>query len=270
MVCILGMGDCGSTQEIKKKFNIDVLNKNISSQVSTNSQKVSASSTQAASLTIEIENVNEGCPVNVLQSIDATVISDVTQVVENISKMESDVVTKLQQAAADDLKAVGGFFATTKNRQSVEEEMNQAIKNIVQRTFKSENIQKAAANSISIASGKITIKNCNAPITANQDIVTETIVTAMMDTLVNNIAKDKTLNDIVQEANTKADVESSGFFEAIGNAFAKNTRLFLIIGAILCVALIVILLVALSPGGQEAIATAPQAAAAAAPAAAAR
>lgn len=261
MVCILGMGDCGNKQEIKKKFNIDVLNKNISSQVSTNSQKVSASSTQVASLTIEIENVNEGCPVDVAQSIDATTVSDVSQVVENISKMESEVVNKLQQAASDDLKATGGFFATTKNRQSVEEEMNQSIKNIVQRTFKSENVQEVSANSISVATGKITIKNCNAPIKASQDIVTETVVNAVMDNLVENIANDTTLNEIVQKANTKAEAEAAGFFESIGNAFAKNTRLFLIIAAVVCLALVIIAIIAMSPGGQKALEQAPQAAA---------
>lgn len=260
MVCILGMGDCGTKQEIKKKFKIDVLNKNISSQVSTNSQKVSASSSQFASLTIEIENVNEGCPVNVLQSIDAKVVSDVTQVVENISNMEAEVTNKLQQAASDDLKAVGGFFATTKNRQSVQEDMNQSIKNIVQRTFKSENVQQVSANSISVASGKITIKNCNAPINATQDIVAETLVSAVMDNLVENISNDTTLNDIVQKANTKAEAESAGFFESIGNAFAKNTKLFVIIAIVIFLALVTLAVIALSPGGQKAIEQAPQAA----------
>ena len=248
MVCILGMGDCGSRQEVKKKFNMEAVNENIYSQSSKNSQKVSATSTNIAQFTIEIENMNEGCPVDVAQSISSETISDATQVIENISTMTNEVTTQLQQAASEELEAVGGFFTTTKNRQSVETEMNQAIKNVVKRTFEVENLQQAAANSINVAEGKVIIKNCNAPIDVSQDLVSSTIATAVIDSLTDNLIKDEQLNKIVQDANTKAEASSKGLTDFFtGDAM----WVWISLSIVLCVLLVVVMKVALSPGGQE-------------------
>lgn len=254
MVCILGMGDCGTTTEVKNKFNMSMVQKNIFEQTSKNSQKVSASATAAATFKIEIENVNAGCPVNIIQTVKAEAISKVDQVLESMTEVISNVTTDIQNAADTELKNTKGWLALSGgDRTSLQTEMNTALENITKRTFSSENIQNVGASAVSIANGVLTIKNCNAPINVQQDVVAQSIAEAMIESLTENIVNDTQLNEVITKMNTKIENEQTGFFESIGKMFKSMTGFWIILGLVTCVLLVVLMKVALSPAGQKAI-----------------
>jgi len=257
--CAFGMvgSECNPTQEVKKIFNMDAVNKNLFESVSKNSQKVSATNTTLASLVIEIEKMNPGCPVNVAQSIKSTTISDATQVIENISTMTTEVTNALTNSSEEQLKSTSGFLSLSPGaKQNLSAEMNTSITNIVDRTFSVENVQQVAAASIAITEGKIIVKECNAPIDISQDIVASSIATAVMDNLVDNLVNDSTINDVLNKLDTQMEQENTGYFEAIGemfkSTFGGDAKWFWIALSIaICVLLIVVMRVALSEGGQE-------------------
>jgi len=261
MVCIFGMGTCGNKQEVKKKFKLDVVNQNIFSQVSKNSQKVSATNVNVANLDIEI-GYAENCQITTLQTINATTTSDAKMIVQEMSKVTSSVTNDLTQSAMDELDAHSGWFSTTENKQKTETDVKMAVRNIVERTFKSENIQDVVSKSFNLENGKLKIGYCSSsPVDMKQDITSAVAATAMMDTLLKNIVDDATLNKIAQDLNTKAKAKTDGPIDAVAGFFSNNKWLVFVCGIVSCVLLIVILYIALSPGGQEAIASAPQAAA---------
>ena len=254
MVCILGMGDCGTTTEVKNKFNMSMVQKNIFEQTSKNSQKVSSSATASATFKIEIENVNAGCPVNIIQTVKAESISRVDQVLESMTEVISNVTTDIQNAADTELKNTKGWLALSGgDRTSLQNEMNTALENITKRTFSSENVQNVGASAVSIANGILTIKNCNAPINVEQDVVAQSIAEAMIESLTENIINDTQLNEVITKMNTKVENEQTGFFESIGKMFKSMNTFWLILGLVVCVLLIVLMKVALSPAGQKAI-----------------
>jgi len=261
MVCIFGMGSCGNKQEVKKKFKLDVVNKNVFSQVSKNAQKVSATNTNIATLSIEI-GIAENCPISTLQEISATTTSDAQMIIKEMSTVKSNVANDLTQSAMDELNAHSGWFSTTENKQNTETEVKMAVKNIVERTFSSENIQNVVSTAFNVENGKLKIGHCmSSPVDMKQDITSAVSATAMMDSLLKNIVDDATLNKIAQDLSTKATAKTDGPIDAVSGFFSNNKWLVFVCGIVSCVLLIVILYIALSPGGQEAIASAPQAAA---------
>jgi len=254
MVCILGMGNCGTTTEVKNKFNMSMVQQNIFEQTSKNSQKVSASATAAATFKIEIENVNAGCPVNIIQTVKAETISKVEQVLESMTQVISNVTTDIQNAAATELENTKGWLALSGgDRTSLQNDMNTALENITKRTFSSENVQTVGASAVSIANGILTIKNCNAPINVQQDVVAQSVAEAMIESLTENIVNDTQLNKIVAEMNTKVENTQRGPFESIGSMIGDAWWLIAVVGCLVCILLIVLLKVALSPAGQKAI-----------------
>jgi hypothetical protein len=259
--CVLGLAgtDCDAKQEVEKIFNMEAVNKNIFETVSKNSQKVSATNTTLASLVIEIEKMNPGCPVNVAQSIKSETISDATQVIENISTMATEVTNALTNSAEDTLESTSGFLSLSPGaKQNLSAEMNTSIENVVDRTFSVENVQEVAAASVAIAEGKIIIKECNAPIDITQDIVASTISTAVMDNLVDNLVNDTTINDVLNRLDTTVKQENTGIFQGFGEmfkrAFAGDAKwVWIGLSIAICVLLIVVMRVALSEGGQNAM-----------------
>lgn len=258
---LLGTG-CDAKQAIKKVFNLDAISKNVFESSSKNSQKVNATSGAVASLEIEIENMNPGCPLNVAQSITAKTVSDATQVVENIATMTTDVTNDITNSADDALKSTSGFLSLKPGaKQDFSAELNKSITNIVERTFKMENLQQVSAASIKVAKGKISIVNCNAPIDIKQDIVASTISTAVMESLLDAFVNDATLNEVINKLDVEGEQEDSGIFESFGELFQRafgGSAKWVWIGLsiALCILFIVIMRVALSPGGQQAMASA--------------
>lgn len=261
MVCILGMGSCGNKQEVKKKFNLDVVNKNVFSQVSKNSQKVSAVNTNIASINISIGNAMR-CPITTLQTINSSTTAESGMIISEMSKVKSNVTNDVTQAAMDELNAHSGWFSTTENKQKTETEVKMAIKNITERTFSSENIQSVVSKAFNLSGSNLHIENCTeSPVDMTQDITSAVASTAMMDNLLQNIVEDTTLNKIVQDLNTKATAKTDGPVDAFSSFFSNNKWLMFLCAAVSVVFLIVVLYIALSPAGQEAISQAPQAAA---------
>ena len=261
MVCILGMGSCGNTQEVKKKFNMDVVTKNVFSQVSKNAQKVSAVNTNISSINIRIGTALR-CPITTLQTINASTTSEAGMIITEMSKVTSNVTNDITQAAMDELNAHSGWFSTTENKQKTETEVKMALKNITERTFSSENIQNVVSKAFNLEKANLYIENCTeSPIDMTQDITSAVSASAMMDNLIENIVHDETLNKIVQDLNTKATAKTDGPIDAVGGFFSNNKWLMFLCAAVSVVFLIVVLYIALSPAGQEAIAQAPQAAA---------
>ena len=59
----------GGSQSIEQTFNLSAINRSIYNQVTTNTQKVSASATNIQSLGLNVKGSMIGCPFNAMQKI---------------------------------------------------------------------------------------------------------------------------------------------------------------------------------------------------------
>jgi hypothetical protein len=89
----------GGSQTIEQTFNLSAVNKSIYEQVTTNTQKVSASSTNIQSLGLNVKGSMIGCPFNATQKISSETQTDVSMVPETILAMKNEITTEMQAGA---------------------------------------------------------------------------------------------------------------------------------------------------------------------------
>ena len=89
----------GGSQTINQTFNLSAINKSIYNQVTTNTQKVSQSSTNIQSLGLNVKGSMIGCPFNAMQKISAESQTDVSMIPETILAMKNEITSEMQAGA---------------------------------------------------------------------------------------------------------------------------------------------------------------------------
>ena len=250
----------GGSQTIEQTFNLSAINKSIYNQVTTNTQKVSASSTNIQSIGLNVKGSMIGCPFNATQKIKAESQTDVSMVPETILAMKNEITTEMQagaQAAIEKSTEAGNLqFGDDQN---VKQEINMAIENIVDTTISTENLSEVISNAVNIQENVMNIGgdlDCQGEqITLGQDISAKLVTKAVMASLTDALIENKTTNKLVADLGATQKTENKGLADIVGTFFEGITgRIkYAIIGLIVlcCLLLVGGVVLAMSPAGQR-------------------
>ena len=251
----------GGSQTIEQTFNLSAINKSVYNQVTTNTQKVSASSTNIQSIGLNVKGSMIGCPFNATQKISSETQTDVSMVPETILAMKNEITTEMQagaQAAIEKSTEAGNLqFGDDQN---VKQEINMAIENIVDTTITTENLSEVISNAVNIQENVMNIGgdlDCQGEqITLGQDISAKLVTKAVMASLTDALIENKTTNQLVADLGASQKTENKGLADIVGTLLEGLTgpMKYVIIASVLVVCIIMIALGAfmLSPAGQNA------------------
>ena len=261
MVCILGMGDCGTTQTVENVFNMKSLTQKIFKQSTTNVQSCDASGVNIQEMKIIVGTAHKGCPITAGQTIKSSVECEGEFKPENIVDMKDEIANDLKQAAAQDIETKGDMFQTAKVQSDVSTKVDQEIQNIVDTTITTENVNTVAASSVNIQSGELTIVNCYDEVDFSQNITAQVTAKAVTNTITKAIMDSTVLNGIVTELETTSSTKGGGLggvFESIGTMFSNmfgggGMYVSMASSSFLCVVIAGFVMIAMSDAGQNAI-----------------
>ena len=263
MVCILGMGDCGTTQTVENVFKMKSLTQKIFKQSTTNIQTCDASGVNIQEMKIMIGTSHKGCPITAGQSIKSSVECEGEFKPENIVDMKDEIANDLKQAAVQDIETKGDMFQTAKVQSDVSTKVEQEIQNIVDTQITTENVNTVAATSVNIQSGELTIVNCYDEVDFSQNITAQVTAKAITNTITKSIMDSTVLNGIVGELEISSSTKGGGLggvFESIGTMFSNmfgggGMYVSMASSSFLCVVIAGFVMIALSDAGQNAIKT---------------
>ena len=243
-----------SRQEAENTFNTSVLTKNITNQLSSTSQKVSATSVGIQDMEVVIGEL-DNCDFTGGQKISSKVVSTGSISEDTTNDLKTSTSTDLTNSATAKLEQSSGFLSMPADQQqTVKQTVNNSIQSITERTFSKEKLQEISSSAVLVQDMKVTILRCrNGKINLSQDLVSEVVAEAIVDDIMKNIMEDENLNKIANSLATEAKQENKGIFESLASmngAFLGSS----IALTICCVIILVVIMkVALSPAGQKAL-----------------
>src|SRR5210317_292559 len=141
----------GGSQTIEQIFNLSAVNKSIYEQITTNTQKVSQSSANIQSISINVKGDAIGCPFLVTQKISSDKQIDVSMIPETVLAMKNEITTEMQagaQAAIEKATEAGNLQFG--DEQDVKQEINMAIENVVDTTITTKNLSEVISSYVNI------------------------------------------------------------------------------------------------------------------------
>ena len=246
----------GGSQTIEQTFNLSAINKSIYNQVTTNTQKVSQSSTNIQSLGLNVKGSMIGCPFNATQKISSETQTDVSMVPETILAMKNEITTEMQagaQAAIEKSTEAGNMqFGDDQN---VKQETNMAIENIVDTTITTENLSEVISNAVNIQDNVMNIGgdlDCQGEkMVLGQDISAKLVTKAVMGALTDALIENKTTNKLTATSDSEQKTENKGLADIIGTIFAGLTGPLIAVVVCVCIIMLAVTLFLLSPAGQN-------------------
>lgn len=251
----------GGSQTIEQTFNLSAVNRSIFEQVTTNTQKVSQSSTNIQSIGLNVKGAMIGCPFNASQKIKTESQTDASMATETILAMKNEITSEMQAGASAAIeKSTEAGNMQFGDKQNVKQETNMAIENIVDTTITTENLSEVISNAVNIQDNVMNIGgdlDCQGEqITLGQDISAKLITKAVMGALTDALIENKTTNNLTGNSDASQKTENKGLADIIGKIFEGLTGpiKYAIIACVICVCIIMIVLGAfmLSPAGQNA------------------
>ena len=263
MVCILGMGDCGTTQTVENVFKMKSLTQKIFKQSTTNIQTCDASGINIQEMNIMVGTSHPGCKITAGQTIKSSVECEGEFKPQNIVDMKDEIANDLKQAASQDIETKGDMFQTAKVQSDVSTKVEQEIQNIVDTQITTENVNTVAATSVNIQSGELTIVNCYDEVDFSQNITAQVTAKAITQTLTKAIMDSTVLNGIATDLDQSSSTKGGGLggvFESIGTMFSNmfgggGMYVSMASSSFLCVVIAGFVMIALSDAGQNAIKT---------------
>ena len=265
----------GNSQSVSTAFDMKSLNKNITNQITNNSQSVSASQNNVEELKLNLKNI-KGCAFNATQKIDAKTNSSGTQMASTIVNYKTQISTQLKAAAKSSIDSATGALATAiGNKQKTNTKINETIDNVVEKNITTNNMQKIASSAVNVEKGTLTIDGYECPpvaigqgypsINFNQDLTSAVVAQGVTTALTKALTDDATISSISSQADSADKSVATGPLQDLGTAvsgiFGSLTMPFMISGVVLCVICAAVLAFMLSPAGQNATGTVSKAAA---------
>lgn len=246
----------GGSQTIKQTFDMKVINKSIFNQITTNQQSLSASMNNTQRMEIDIGEMGENCSVTVGQTIDATGTSSAVMSPKTIAETKDMVQSELQAAASAALEKtteLGNFQFGDK--QNVDQKITMEIENVVEKTFETNNMNEIISAMVTVQDGKLRIEKCNGKLNLNQDIVAALMAEAITESLTSAISDNEMLNSLAAAADATAKSENKGISDLVDSL--SGPLMASIAASVLCVCIIIlaVLSMMLSPAGQKATGT---------------
>lgn len=251
----------GGSQSIEQTFNLSAVNKSIFEQVTTNTQKVSASSTNIQSIGLNVKGSMIGCPFNATQKIKSETQTDAAMATETILAMKNEISTTMQAGATAAIeKSTEAGNMQFGDDQNVKQETNLAIENIVETTITTENLSEVISNAVNIQDNVMNIGgdlDCQGEkMVLGQDISAKLVTKAVMGALTDALIENKTTNGLTANSGAEQKSENKGLADILGTIFEGLTGpiKYAIIACVICVCIIVIAggMFAMSPAGQNA------------------
>jgi hypothetical protein len=250
----------GGSQTIEQTFNLSAVNKSIFEQVTTNTQKVSASSTNIQSIGLNVKGSMIGCPFTANQKIKSETQTDAAMATETILAMKNEITTEMQAGASAAIeKSTEAGNMQFGDKQNVKQETNMAIENIVDTTITTENLSEVISNAVNIQENVMNIGgdlDCQGEqMVLGQDISAKLITKAVMGALTDALIENKTTSKLTATSDAKQKTENKGLADIVGTFFEGITgpiKYALIACVIMiCVVIIGLTLFLLSPAGQN-------------------
>ena len=263
MVCILGMGDCGTTQTVENVFKMKSLTQKIFKQSTTNIQTCDASGINIQEMNIMVGTSHPGCKITAGQTIKSSVECEGEFKPQNIVDMKDEIANDLKQAASQDIETKGDMFQTASVESDVSTKVDQEIQNIVDTQITTENVNTVAATSVNIQTNGLTVVNCYDTIDYSQNITAQVTAKAITQSLTQAIMDSTVLNGIVADLDQSSSTKGGGLggvFESIGTMFSNmfgggGMYVSMASSSFLCVVIAGFVMIALSDAGQNAIKT---------------
>jgi len=246
----------GGSQTIEQTFNLSAVNKSIFEQVTTNTQKVSASSTNIQSIGLNVKGSMIGCPFNATQKIKSETQTDAAMATETILAMKNEITTEMQAGASAAIeKSTEAGNMQFGDKQNVKQETNMAIENIVDTTITTENLSEVISNAVNIQDNVMNIGgdlDCQGEkMVLGQDISAKLVTKAVMGALTDALIENKTTNKLTATSDSEQKTENKGLADIIGTIFAGLTGPLIAVVVCVCIIMLAVTLFLLSPAGQN-------------------
>jgi hypothetical protein len=254
------MGGGGSTT-IKQNLNMSMLNEMMYSSVVNNTTSTTNIIENIQGMKINIKN-NIGCKIIMEQAAEASIMSQTEQIVNNFQSIENELVSAMQSqvsGALDKQTQMGNLQFG--DRQNVEQNINNEIKNIVHTELETNNLTETVNKAINIQDGEINIDNTICPnseeLVFKQNISADIAAQTVSQNILSATTNNKVINETITETEAKLTTKAGGAAEvvdSIGSAFA-GPMIAAAIVSVVCVVVLMIGMVALgkSPAGQKAM-----------------
>ena len=137
------------------------------------------------------------------------------------------------------------------DKQNMNQEVNMAIENIVENTFETNNLNEVISEMVNLQEGDLTVRNCNGKIDFSQNVVATLMAEAITESLTQNIADNETLNKLAAATEGTQKTENKGIADIVDSALGPMK--YAVLASVCCVCVLVIGLVVmfLSPAGQN-------------------
>lgn len=246
----------GGSQTSEQTFDMKVLNKSVFNQITTNQQSLSASLNNTQRVEIELGDINEGCDLTIGQTIDATSISSAVMSPTTIAETKDAVQTELEasaQAALEKTTEMGNFQFG--DEQNMKQRISQEIENVVEKTFETNNINAVVSSMVNVQDKKLKVGNCSGKLDLQQDIVAQLMAEAITESVTSAISDNEMLSSLAAAADADLKTENKGIADIIGSL--SGPWIASIIGSVVCVCVIILAVLGmmLSPAGQKATGT---------------
>jgi len=226
---------CGNGAQASTSFDttFNSLVSSTSNFITKNSSSSSSSVMARQSVSIEIDDQGENCPIDITQKINITsqvgVSLDKTTVADLRSHITNDLTNAANQQAQATSSTFGGEASTATNTS-----VTQNIQNIVNQTLTDETYTSMTSEVMGQQDGFIKIRKCRAPIRIDQNfcanVLATNIVTQIADQLGGTDSETKTSTTVDQKGTAK----TKGPFESFASMFES----FGVVGGIICLLLV--------------------------------
>jgi hypothetical protein len=219
-VCVLGMGECGSTSTAISTSNKTLINETLTSMITNTTQSVTATIKASQTGTIKIKgDLNlENCPnsLNITQGLKVTQDIKLNLKVTSGNDLKTQVANAISTLQTSDTTQKQGFLTTASVESNTNKTVNDFIKNVVSNDVWTTTAQSLTSTIDSYQKGEFIVDgsfNCrNSANSGNilQNAIVEQLVSVIMDALYSNIVYTDLDNQSSSEQIDVVDQDNSG------------------------------------------------------------
>jgi len=235
-VCVLGMGDCGSTSTIVNNMTSSTVNQILTNMVNTTSQNVAATQINIQTANVTLGNIKNCKDIgNIYQEMGATQTVTVNLDLKSTQSLQNQVATALKAKVSTDIEQKQGFLTTASTTANTTTNINDYINNLTSTNITSQTLQDIKAFMNSAQTGSFLAKDIDCSglppgTSANIGNISQHMVTSQVVDIVMKAVMGQTVNNIIdntvdQTADIKVKQENSGFGGMLSDIIGKITGL---------------------------------------------
>jgi len=223
---------CGNGAQASTSFDttFNSLVSSTSNFITKNSSSSSSSVMARQSVSIEIDDQGENCPIDITQKINITSQVGVSLDKSTVADLRSHITNDLTNAANQNAQAASSTFGGSAST-ATNTNVTQNIQNIVNQTLTDETYASMTSEVMGQQNGLVKIRgSCYAPIRIDQNfcanVLATNIVTQIAEQLGGMDSETKTTTTVTQTGTSK----TKGPFESFASMFES----FGVVGGIIC------------------------------------